>query len=56
VPIPGTRKRTHLEQNAAAVDIELTADELSELSTVFAPGATAGDRYPAFLMKTIDRD
>src|SRR6266404_2373482 len=42
VPIPGTKRRTYLEQNAAAVDVELTADELSELDAL---GAAAGDRY-----------
>jgi aryl-alcohol dehydrogenase-like predicted oxidoreductase len=56
VPIPGTRSRTHLEQNAAATEVSLSTVEIIELSGVFAPGATAGDRYPAFLMKTIDRD
>jgi aryl-alcohol dehydrogenase-like predicted oxidoreductase len=42
VPIPGTKRRTYLEQNAAAVDVELTADELAELDAI---GDAAGDRY-----------
>jgi aryl-alcohol dehydrogenase-like predicted oxidoreductase len=42
VPIPGTRRRTYLEQNAAASDIELTAHELAELDEI---GEAAGDRY-----------
>jgi aryl-alcohol dehydrogenase-like predicted oxidoreductase len=42
VPIPGTRRRTYLEQNAAASDIELTAHELTELDEI---GEAAGDRY-----------
>jgi aryl-alcohol dehydrogenase-like predicted oxidoreductase len=42
VPIPGTRRRTYLEQNAAASDIELTAQELAELDEI---GEAAGDRY-----------
>jgi aryl-alcohol dehydrogenase-like predicted oxidoreductase len=42
VPIPGTKRRTYLEQNAAATDVELTDDELAELDTL---GEAAGDRY-----------
>jgi aryl-alcohol dehydrogenase-like predicted oxidoreductase len=45
VPIPGTKRRTYLEQNAAASDVELTEDELRELDEAFPPGAAAGDRY-----------
>jgi aryl-alcohol dehydrogenase-like predicted oxidoreductase len=42
VPIPGTKRREYLEQNVAAADLELTADELQRLEEVFP---TAGDRY-----------
>jgi aryl-alcohol dehydrogenase-like predicted oxidoreductase len=45
VPIPGTRRTSRIEENAAAVDIELTADQLSALDELFPPGATAGERY-----------
>jgi aryl-alcohol dehydrogenase-like predicted oxidoreductase len=45
VPIPGTKRRTYLEQNAAASDVELAEDELRELNEAFPPGAAAGDRY-----------
>ena len=45
VPIPGTKRRTYLEQNAAASEIKLTEDELRELDEAFPPGAAAGDRY-----------
>lgn len=51
VAIPGTRKTSHLENNAAAADIELTADEIATLDSVLAPGAAAGTRYPAGGMK-----
>jgi aryl-alcohol dehydrogenase-like predicted oxidoreductase len=44
VPIPGTKRRSYLEQNAA--EIELTPDELERLEQVFPAGAAAGDRYP----------
>ncbi len=46
VPIPGTKRRQYLEQNAAASDIELTADDLARLDEAAPPGQTAGDRYP----------
>jgi aryl-alcohol dehydrogenase-like predicted oxidoreductase len=45
VPIPGTKRRTYLEQNAAASDVDLTDEELRELDDAFPPGAAAGDRY-----------
>jgi aryl-alcohol dehydrogenase-like predicted oxidoreductase len=45
VPIPGTKRRTYLEQNAAAADVELTTEELERLDEAAPVGATAGDRY-----------
>jgi aryl-alcohol dehydrogenase-like predicted oxidoreductase len=48
VPIPGTKRRKWLEQNVAAVDSSLSADELATLSDAFPPGAAAGLRYPEF--------
>jgi aryl-alcohol dehydrogenase-like predicted oxidoreductase len=46
VPIPGTKRRPYLEQNCAAVDVRLTAEELSILSKAFPLNVTAGTRYP----------
>jgi aryl-alcohol dehydrogenase-like predicted oxidoreductase len=46
VPIPGTKRRTYLEANAAADDIRLTKSELQQLDSIFPPGAALGDRYP----------
>src|SRR5271165_5717819 len=46
VPIPGTKRRKYLEENAAAVDLELTSDDLRRLNEVFPSGAAAGLRYP----------
>jgi aryl-alcohol dehydrogenase-like predicted oxidoreductase len=43
VPIPGTKRRTYLEENAAAAELELTDEEFERLEEVFP---TAGDRYP----------
>jgi aryl-alcohol dehydrogenase-like predicted oxidoreductase len=45
VPIPGTKRRTYLEQNAAASELELTESDLEQLDEAFPPGAAAGDRY-----------
>ena len=46
VPIPGTTRARNLEQNIAALDVDLTADDLRDLEAVFPKGAAAGDRYP----------
>lgn len=46
VPIPGTKRRSWLEQNCAALDVALTEGEIASLSQAFAPNATAGKRYP----------
>ncbi|MHB8530635.1 MAG: aldo/keto reductase [Caulobacteraceae bacterium] len=55
VPIPGTKRRSYLEENAAAADIVLTAAELTEIDTVFPPGAAAGARYPEAMMGSVNR-
>ncbi|HEY2209696.1 MAG TPA: aldo/keto reductase [Gaiellaceae bacterium] len=53
VPIPGTKRRRYLEENAEAVDVELTDEELERLEQAFPKGAAAGERYPD--MSSIDR-
>jgi aryl-alcohol dehydrogenase-like predicted oxidoreductase len=45
VPIPGTKRRTYLEENAAASQITLDDEELEQLDEAFPPGAAAGQRY-----------
>ena len=45
VPIPGSRSRTHLEENAGAVDVEITPAELETLDEIAPKGSAAGDRY-----------
>jgi aryl-alcohol dehydrogenase-like predicted oxidoreductase len=47
VPIPGTRHRKYVEQNAAAVEITLAPELMPELQAIFPPDAAAGERYPA---------
>jgi len=52
VPIPGTRKTAHLEDNVAALDVSLGQEELAALDRAFAGGAAAGERYkPAGLAR-----
>jgi aryl-alcohol dehydrogenase-like predicted oxidoreductase len=53
VPIPGTRRRSNLEQNAAATDITLSAAEMAALEAALQQ--VAGPRYSAERMATVDR-
>ena len=54
VPIPGTKRRKYLEENAAAVDLKLTSDDLRRLNEVFPSGAASGSRYPEDMMHLIN--
>ena len=51
VPIPGTKRRTYVEQNAEAVEIELSEDELVRLSEL---PAAAGERYDEAGMRSVN--
>jgi aryl-alcohol dehydrogenase-like predicted oxidoreductase len=53
VPIPGTKRRSYLEENAAAVDMTLSDDELGRLEEAFPHGVAQGERYAD--MSAIDR-
>jgi aryl-alcohol dehydrogenase-like predicted oxidoreductase len=55
VPIPGTKRRKYLEENAAAVNINLTRAEIAELEEAIPESDIAGDRYNAVAMKAIDK-
>jgi aryl-alcohol dehydrogenase-like predicted oxidoreductase len=55
VPIPGTKRRKYLEENAAADTVKLTRDDLSRIDSVFPPDSAAGDRYPAHMMALINK-
>ncbi len=55
VPIPGTKRRKYLEENAAAVGIHLSADDIAELEAAVPQGEIAGDRYAPAAMRAIDR-
>lgn len=55
VPIPGTKRRTYLEDNIAAADISLSAEQVKALDEALAPGKVSGKRYNDTIMSTIDR-
>ena len=55
VPIPGTRRRTTLDENADAAELRLSASELAAIEAVFPPDAVAGERYPPQAMSWINR-
>ncbi len=55
VPIPGTSRRRHLEENAAAVEIPLDENELRRLDEAFDGGATSGARYPPAGLARVNR-
>mgnify|MGYP001817546313 FL=1 len=54
VPIPGTTRRSHLEQNIAAVDLNITPSDLSDIAAVMPPGAASGMRYPEEMMRMVN--
>ena len=54
VPIPGTKRRTYLEDNVGALDVTLTRAELDELDAAFPAGAAAGLRYPEAAMASLN--
>ena len=55
VPIPGTKRRKYLEENAGAEAVALTVSDLRRLAAAFPKGVAAGERYVAASMKAIDR-
>ena len=55
VPIPGTKRRKYLEQNAAAADVILSQEDLASIEDVFPKDAAAGLRYPEAMMASVNR-
>jgi aryl-alcohol dehydrogenase-like predicted oxidoreductase len=55
VPIPGTKRAKYLEENATAVDIKLTSEELKRITNVAPIGYTKGTRYAEQAMKAVNR-
>jgi len=54
VPIPGTKRRAYLEENAAALRVSLTTDEMVQIEEAAPKGGAAGDRYPPALMASLN--
>ena len=55
VPIPGTKRRRYLEENAGALEVKLTAEDVAQLDVVLPEGKPAGERYTRHYAKLIDR-
>ena len=55
VPIPGTKHVKYLDQNIAALEVELSDEDLKRLDAILPPGAAAGERYHARGMETVNR-
>jgi aryl-alcohol dehydrogenase-like predicted oxidoreductase len=55
VPIPGTKRRSYLEENVAAAEIRLSAEEMRALDAALAPEQVSGPRYSAKAMAQVDR-
>jgi aryl-alcohol dehydrogenase-like predicted oxidoreductase len=55
VPIPGTKRREYLEENAAAVNVTLTDEDLRRIEEVMPKGVAAGERYGEAGMSTVNR-
>ena len=55
VPIPGTKRRTYLDQNIEALSVTLTDEDLHRLDSILPAGAAAGPRYHERGMETINR-
>ena len=54
IPIPGTKRVKYLEQNAQAINLNLTPDELARIDRMLPRGAAAGDRYPEMAMRRVN--
>jgi aryl-alcohol dehydrogenase-like predicted oxidoreductase len=54
-PIPGTKRRKYLDENAGAMAVELTDDDLARIDAIAPPGAAAGERYPQAAIASLDQ-
>ncbi len=55
IPIPGTRRSKYLHENLGALNVELTAEDVSRISDAAPKGSTAGLRYPAPMMERLGK-
>jgi aryl-alcohol dehydrogenase-like predicted oxidoreductase len=54
VPIPGTKRRSYLEDNVEALAVHLSLDEAGQIERAFPRGAAVGDRYPEYAMRHLN--
>lgn len=54
VPIPGTKRRNYLEDNVAALDLKLSPEDLRRIEEIFPAGVVSGQRYPEYMMKSVN--
>jgi aryl-alcohol dehydrogenase-like predicted oxidoreductase len=54
IPIPGTKRRKYLDENVAALNVKLSAEDLRRLEEVVPKGAASGQRYPEQAMNLVD--
>jgi aryl-alcohol dehydrogenase-like predicted oxidoreductase len=54
IPIPGTKRRNYLEENVAALNVKLSADDLRRIDEVAPHGSAAGQRYPEHMMNLVN--
>jgi len=54
IPIPGTKRRTYLEEDAGAINVKLTPEDLRRIEEVAPKGAVSGMRYPEGAMKMVN--
>ena len=55
VPIPGTKRRKYLEENAGAADVTLTGEDMRRIEEAMPRGSAAGERYAEWQMRTVNR-
>ena len=55
VPIPGTKRRSYLEENIAAGSVTITAEEMAGIAALLPRGAASGERYPESMMAFLNR-
>jgi aryl-alcohol dehydrogenase-like predicted oxidoreductase len=55
VPIPGTKRARYLQENVAATQVRLDAEDLARIDRVLPHGAASGSRYPEAAMKAVGR-
>ena len=55
IPIPGTKRRTYLDENIGALDVDLSAEDLAAIDAVLPHGTAAGARYAEAQMKNLNR-